>query len=257
MADLKDYGFPFNSIGGDRTYNASVFRDYFKLLLDDGILEGFTVEQNATPNKTVQLNEGRVFIQGIGFEIATPVSLTVADNISGNPRIDRVVLRVDYTARLVSAEILQGTPAVSPVAPDLTRDTGTWELSVAQILLANGFSTILNASITDERLDESVCGFSKTVGQAEFENENDLLKYNRDVETVDASGNPTDIRYKRPSNNSLFLKRFYSNPDTSGRYQTITETFYLDNGITVYKTIVYTLTYFANGIVDTMTRVVS
>ena len=89
----------------------------------------------------------------------------------------------------------------------------------------------------------------------EFDDENNLLKYSRDVTTVDASGNPTEVQYKRSSDSTLFLKRTMSNL-VSGNYTTVTEQFYLPNGTTVYKTIVYTLTYLTNGLVDTMTRVV-
>jgi len=255
MANLTDYGFPFNSVGADRKYSADVFRKYFKNILEDGVIEGFTVEQNSTPNKTVQLNEGIVFIQGIGFEVDTPVSLVVADNISGNPRIDRVVLRVDYTDRLVSAEILQGTPAVSPVAPSLTRDDSVYELSLAQVLLINGYTTILDSDIADERLDEAVCGYCKTTGQKLFENENDFSKYQKEVISVDAYNKPTQVDYTR-DDDTLAIRHVASNPDSNGFYQTVVETYY-DSSEVFYKTITYTLTFLSTGIIDTMSRVVS
>jgi len=40
--------------------------------------------------------------------------------------------------------VLAGTPGGSPVAPTLTRNTTVWELSLAQISVSNGFSTIVN-----------------------------------------------------------------------------------------------------------------
>lgn len=89
-----------------------------------------------------------------------------------------------------------------------------------------------------------------------FDDENNLLKYNRDVTVVDTANNPTEVQYKRPSNSTLFLKRTMSNANANGLYQTITEQFYLEDGATVYKTIVYTISYFSNGIIDTMSRVV-
>jgi len=89
-----------------------------------------------------------------------------------------------------------------------------------------------------------------------FDDENNLLKYNRDVIAVDAGSNPTEVQYKRPSDSTLFLKRNYSNADSNGFYQTTVERFYLANGTTVYKTITYALTFFGNGIIDTMTRTV-
>lgn len=89
-----------------------------------------------------------------------------------------------------------------------------------------------------------------------FDDENNLLKYDREVTVTDTDGNPTEVQYTRPIDDSLFLKRNYSNADASGFYQTIVEQFYETNGSTVYKTITYTLTYLENGLVETMARVV-
>ena len=91
----------------------------------------------------------------------------------------------------------------------------------------------------------------------EFDDENNLLKYDRNVTTQDDDDNPTVIQYTRPSDDSLFLKRTYSNADSNGYYQTCTELFYGSDGTTVYKTIVYTFTFFDNGLIETATRVVS
>lgn len=260
MPNINDYGLPLTSQDGDRKYSALEWREYFSRLIHNGLIQNAAnecqVKPQAVPNKTVYVDTGVVFINGAMRVLDAPITLAVAENTSGNPRIDRVVARLNEASRTIEFAVKQGTPAGSPVAPTLTRTEGVYELGLADITLINGYSTITSGVISELRINEDICGYSKTMYMQTFDDENNLLKYNRDVVSQDASGNPTDIRYKR-SDSTLFLKRLYTNPDANGRYQTITEEFYIANGTTKYKTIVYSLTYFTNGIIDTMTRVVS
>jgi hypothetical protein len=155
MASLTDYGFPFNSVASDRTYNADVWRDYFKNLFTDGVvpdkLNEMVITESDTPAKSVKVGTGFVIIQGVQYGIETAQTLAITDNASGDDRIDRVVARLDYTNRTAELDILQGTPSATPSAPALTQNATTYEISLAQIYVSNGFTTILNANITDER----------------------------------------------------------------------------------------------------------
>jgi hypothetical protein len=54
--------------------------------------------------------------------------------------------------------VKKGTPAPSPVPPGLTRTPETWELSLAQVRVEAGATSILSAKITDERGSASLCG---------------------------------------------------------------------------------------------------
>lgn len=115
----------------------------------------------------------------------------------------------------------------------------------------------LKTGVATELLVDVVEGKAYSIdGAIEVLGESNLTEYNRDVISRDINGNVTEVQYKRPSDTSLFLKRTYSNPDVNGFYQTVTEQFYLSNGTTIYKTSTYTLSYFENGIIDTMSRVV-
>lgn len=255
MANLNDFGFPFESITGDRQYASAEWREYFAKIYTDGVLENDLNELKVMPqtvaDKTVYVDTGSVLIKGAVRAITATQTIAIADNVSGNPRIDRIVARLTISGRKIEFGVLQGTPAASPSAPALTQTAATWEISLAKIAVANGFSTIVAGNITDERV------YCQTLYMQTFDDENNLLKYNRDVTVVDAGGAVTEVQYKRPADSTLFLKRNYTNADANGRYQTVTELFYLANGSTVYKTVVYTLVYFSNGVVDTMTRVVS
>ena len=169
MGKINDFGFPFTSITGDRQYSASEWRDYFGKLIKNGVIQNdgnvVAVVQQASANKTVSVGTGSVFINGVMFINDSAKTLSITDNTSGNPRKDRIVARLSYTDRKIEFGVLVGTPAGSPVAPTLTRNTTVYELGIADITLANGFSTIVTANILDTRSDVDLCGASSmTIG---------------------------------------------------------------------------------------------
>lgn len=91
---------------------------------------------------------GRVWYSG-----TTDITKSIAANSSGNPRIDRIVLRLDRSTYAVTVAVIQGTAAAVPAAPALTNQTGTtgvWELPLAQVLVANGATTLAANTVTTE-----------------------------------------------------------------------------------------------------------
>lgn len=103
--------------------------------------------------RQVKVPTGRAIVRGHYYENTSPtVVLAIAANASGNPRIDRVVLRLDPSANSVTLAVLQGTPAGSPSAPALTQtDVGVFEISLARVTVANGATNIVPADVIDER----------------------------------------------------------------------------------------------------------
>lgn len=90
----------------------------------------------------------------------SPLSLTLAAADSTLDRIDRIVVEwktIDY-ADLPEIKVLQGTPASNAVPPALTNSNLLRQISLAQVYVKAGATVITAADITDERLDESVCG---------------------------------------------------------------------------------------------------
>jgi len=155
MGKINDFGFPFTSVTGDRQYSAGEWRNYFESLLSNGIVAGILstlkINPQAVANKTVFVDTGSIVINGCMRILDTTQNITITDNTSGNARIDRIVARLNYTDRKIEFAVLTGTPAGSPVAPTLTQNTTVWEISLAQIAVANGFSTIVVGNITDQR----------------------------------------------------------------------------------------------------------
>ena len=165
MGVMNTYGFPFPSVDGDRQYSSLEWREYFSNLLESGIVGAIAnelgVKPQDTPNKTVYVDTGAIVINGAMLSHTEPSTLSFSDNVSGNPRIDRVIARLNLPSRKIELVVVEGSPSVSPEAPELVRNASTYELSLAQVAIANGYSAITTAEITDERADESLCGYFK------------------------------------------------------------------------------------------------
>lgn len=75
-------------------------------------------------------------------------------NTSGQPRIDRLVLRLDRTARTVRTQYLQGTPGAVPVAPALTQNLSTassvFDFPLARWQIASGYTTVAAGDVINE-----------------------------------------------------------------------------------------------------------
>ena len=159
----------------DREYNAAVFANRFAKLFGNGVVvEGggaITDELQvavAGSSMDVSISLGYALINGYAFEVYSAAeTLTVDAADPTNPRIDRVVLELNLTndIRAIRPLIIKGTPAGSPSAPTLTRMADIYQLSLAQVLVPAGVSILPGNAVTDERLDDTLCGISNvTVG---------------------------------------------------------------------------------------------
>lgn len=156
------YGF-FDSINGDRTYNADQISDYFLKLISNGVFAtpADAMQVQAASGLTVNVSAGWGFIncKWINNDNNYNIQLDAAD--ATFDRIDRIVMKLDRSSehRYITLEAKKGTPASTPVPPELTRVGDIYELSLAQVAVAANATTITQAEITDERPDTSVCGF--------------------------------------------------------------------------------------------------
>lgn len=116
------------------------------------LLNNLNVQASSPVASTIDVATGGAYVKGFHYLNDALNTLTVAANASGNPRLDRIIIRIDWSAKTVRLAVLQGTAAATPTLPALTQVYGTtWEISLAYIWLANGFATIGNAEIHDER----------------------------------------------------------------------------------------------------------
>lgn len=154
------YGF-FNSENGDRLYNADDISRFFYKLISDGVLDSPATNLMVASRSgmTVQVLQGYGMINAKYVWITSPEDITLDAADIALPRVDRVVLRLDITNRQITVAAKKGTPAASPTPPALTRSGAIYELSLAKIAVAANATAIAQADITDERPDESVCGY--------------------------------------------------------------------------------------------------
>ena len=155
------FGF-FNSVNGDRKYNADDISNYFLKLISNGVFAtpSNAMQVQASADMTVNVSAGWAFINCKWLEntAAYPLILDSADVVLN--RIDRIVLRLSESPRTMGIYIKKGTPASTPTPPELARTKGViWELSLAKISIHAGVTDITQSMITDERADTELCGW--------------------------------------------------------------------------------------------------
>lgn len=101
----------------------------------------------------VKVKKGRGWI-GHLFRADAQTTLPIAANVSGQPRVDLVVLRMDrsLTDNQMFRTTITGTPAVSPVAPPPVRTNTVYDVPLATVAVANGAATIAAGNVTDARV---------------------------------------------------------------------------------------------------------
>lgn len=147
----------------DRVYTSEAFARLFRAMMRDGIVHNDGDELAVSPSvpaaMSVSVGTGMALIQGRYYINDSDLTLNVEAADPSHPRIDRVVVRLEATpGRTVHAVVKKGTPAPSPVPPGLTRTAETWELSLAQVRVEAGATSIVAGKITDERGNTSLCG---------------------------------------------------------------------------------------------------
>lgn len=153
----------------DRAVDSAFLRQVFAAYFSDGIFYKPTnaLQVVASTGMEVQINPGVCHIQGaIGIEDAIR-KLTISP-ASSLPRITTIVARLDLSQDVRSIDLYakDGTPAATPAAPALTRDSTIWELGLGNVKVGSNMSTITQADITDTRLDDTRCGVvAQTIGE--------------------------------------------------------------------------------------------
>lgn len=164
--------------GDGLTTEEGASRGIGKLVLNGGVIgdSDLLPSQNGTPDNKVLVAVGDVLIGNNQPSSTLPSyfyhgwvtvaeQVTITSNSSGNPRIDAIVGYIDTTVNpsglddnpgVMKFAAVAGTPAVTPAAPDDTAIASAiggsfpWVL-VAHVAVANGFSSIVDANITDKR----------------------------------------------------------------------------------------------------------
>lgn len=165
----------FNSINGDRKYDAMQMSSIFDGLIIDGIFAsiGTAFVVKATTAQTVNVGIGKAWFNHTWTLNDAVLPLECPDSELLLNRIDAIVLEVNTTetVRENSIKIIQGTPATDPSRPTLIKEGTIYQYPLCYIYRASGSTTITQADITNMvGSDETpfVTGILKTISLNEL-----------------------------------------------------------------------------------------
>lgn len=153
----------FNSVNGDRTYNADQMSAIFNGLISDGVYESVGNKLAVQPNNgmVIQINTGRGWFNGrwVNNDSIYSQTLEAADVLLN--RYCAVCIRVDSSDGVRSAEpyFKYSDFATSPVKPTMTRTETVKEYCLAYVYIKAGATSITAADIEDTRSNTSLCGW--------------------------------------------------------------------------------------------------
>lgn len=154
------YGF-FNSLNGDRKYNADQMSEYFKGLIGDGVFEsvGGALQVLASSGMTINVSSGRMVIDCKWLDNDSTYSITINQAHVTLNRYTAIVAQLDRSNRLMQIYAKDGTPASTPTHPTLQDDGIITELCLAYVYVPAGATSISQSNISDTRPDHAVCGW--------------------------------------------------------------------------------------------------
>lgn len=153
----------FNSIDGDRKYNAEDIGHYFDKLISSGVYPtpGDSLQVMAGSGMQVRVQPGRAMLDCHYLNSDAILNLSIAASDVTFNRIDAVVMRLDLrqSARNAIITIKKGAVSSSPAAPSMSRTDTVKEWCLATVLVKAKATSITQANITDTRANTTVCGW--------------------------------------------------------------------------------------------------
>ena len=159
----------FNSLNGDRKYNAEQMSAIFDGIINNGVFANigtcFGVTA-ATTGNGITVGVGRAWFNSawIYNDAVLPLELDESEVVLN--RYDAVVIEVNHTesVRKGDVKIIKGTPASSPSYPAMTKNDYVNQYPLAYIYRAAGATTVNQADITN-RIGTSDCPYITAILQ--------------------------------------------------------------------------------------------
>lgn len=161
MALITGY---YNSLNGDRKYNAETIAKYFTGLFTRGVLQNYKGKFFVTANggMKVTVKTGKAFFSdGKWIENTADITLTLDPSDVVLDRIDIIVLRNDKNEDIRNASVIlkKGTSGSNPVAPTLQNDTYVEEICLCEIRVNRLTENITQTNITNTIPNTEMCGY--------------------------------------------------------------------------------------------------
>lgn len=230
---MLTYGF-FNSVNGDRVYNAETIGNMFKGLISDGIYksvgDSFVVQPSS--GLTLSVGSGRAVVSERWVENDAAITIALnAAHITLN-RYTAIVLRRDLTNRQITLEMIDGTPAASPAKPSIVRTDTLYDICLAYIYVGAGANQITAQNIEDARGNADVCGYVHMLVSTCLQRFQNTQIINEDMTT--SISIPADTNYEDGDYLDIYVNGFkLSNLDYTVSDGNIDFTLALDAGAVV------------------------
>lgn len=143
----------------DRAEEASFFAKYFSQFISNGVFPNPSTNMQvlADTGMQIKISAGVCYVNGYMGWVENQETKTIEQSDT-QPRIDRVVMRLDFDNRNIECYVKKGTAAGNPVAPELQRDYDIYEIGLADVLVGGNVVEIKQENITDLRLNTDLCG---------------------------------------------------------------------------------------------------
>lgn len=146
------YGF-YNSVSGDRKYNAIQMSSIFDGIIRDGVLQhvGTALMVKESEGMIVNVGVGRAWFNHTWTLNDALLPLTVPTSEVILNRIDAIVLEVDAreSVRANAIKVIKGTPSSSPKNPEMVKTNDRWQYPLSYIRVNAGVTSIRQADITN------------------------------------------------------------------------------------------------------------
>lgn len=148
----------------DRAVDSAFFAKYFASILSNGVFmeSSDALQVIAINGMKLAIKPGRCLINGYFGWQEEQQEITIDRQVDAG-RIDLVVARLDLANLNINLHIVKGAPAQNPTVPIVTRPAkgengDIYEICLAQVRINRNASQLIQANITDTRLNKSVCG---------------------------------------------------------------------------------------------------
>lgn len=99
----------------------------------------------------VYVRPGSAWVKGHYYDRDDQATIAIPASDPANPRIDRIVLQVDWTNNNITYVRVPGVVNAAPAVPALTQTAAIWQIPLAQVRVNAGVATIAAGNVTDER----------------------------------------------------------------------------------------------------------
>lgn len=153
----------FNSVSGDRKYDAEDINKFFDGVITDGVLSAIGDTLVVVPSSGLQIaiGSGKAWFLRSWIENTVDAFLTISTPDVTYSRIDIIALDFDKSDQVRENDIIiiEGTPAASPVPPSLI-DTATHLQKPLAHIQVDANETVIQAADITDKVGTVDCPFS-------------------------------------------------------------------------------------------------